>query len=97
MFVSLGGVVQIPTAVGGDPLSGLAYTVGVNPLTGLLSITFANAPLVGTTCNIRVVTSTEFITCPIPDALLNPVVKVGPGVSINPENQLINLDSGLVG
>ena len=97
MFVSLGGVMQIPTAVAGDPMSGLAYTVGVNPLTGALSITFANAPTVGTTCNIRVVTSTEFITCPIPDVLLNPVVKVGPGVSVNFENQLINLDSGFIG
>jgi len=97
MFVSLGGVMQIPTAVEGDALAGLAYTVGVNPLTNLLSITFANAPELGTTCNIRVVTSSEFITCPLPDSLLNSDVKVGPGVSVNLEGQLINLDSGLIG
>jgi hypothetical protein len=97
MFVSLGGVMQIPFAQGGDPLAGLAYTVGVNPLSGLLSITFASAPLVDTTCNIRVVTSSEFITCPLPSSLLNGDVKVGPGVGVNFESQLTNLDSGLVG
>jgi hypothetical protein len=97
MFVSLGGVMQIPFAQEGDPLAGLAYTVGVNPLSGLLSITFATAPLVGTTCNIRVVTSSEFITCPLPNSLLMGDVKVGPGVGVNFESQLTNLDSGLIG
>jgi hypothetical protein len=97
MFVSLGGVMQIPFAQDGDPLAGLAYTVGVNPLSGLLSITFATAPVVGTTCNIRVVTSSEFITCPLPDSLLNGDIKVGPGVGVNFEGQLTNIDSGLVG
>jgi len=97
MFVSLGGVMQIPFAQEGDPLAGLAYTVSVNPLTGLLSITFASAPLVDTTCNIRVITSAEFITCPLPDVLLNPNIKVGPGIGVNLEGQLTNIDSGLIG
>ena len=97
MFVSLGGVMQIPTEVEGNPMAGLAYTVGINPVTNVLNITFADAPQRNTTCNIRVITSSEFITCPLPENLTDPAVRVGPGVNVNAEGQLQNLDSGLVG
>ena len=69
IFVSLGGVMQIPVAQEGDVLAGLAYVVQLNPITGSLEIVFANPPLDGTTCNIRVITSDEFLTCPLPASL----------------------------
>lgn len=78
-------------------MAGLAYTVGINPVTNVLNITFADAPQRNTTCNIRVITSSEFITCPLPENLTDPAVRVGPGVNVNAEGQLQNLDSGLVG
>jgi hypothetical protein len=96
MFVSLGGVMQIPVAQTGDPLAGLAYTVGVNSNTKVLEITFAAPPSPGTTCNIRVITTDEFPTCPIPSQLLNTVLRDGPGISINDQNQIIEIDSSLI-
>jgi hypothetical protein len=97
MFVSLGGVMQIPTASEGDPLAGLAYVVDVNALSKVLSITFSVAPSAGTVCNIRIVTASEFLTCPLPNGIANPELKVGPGITINQENQILQIDSGLVG
>jgi len=97
IFVSLGGVMQCPQASVGDPLSGDAYAVGVDPGTQLLSITFAVAPLSGLTCNIRVVTSTEFISCPLPRSLTEPFLEVGPGITVNEKNQIIEIDPGIIG
>ena len=96
IFVSLGGVMQIPVSQAGDPLAGLAYTVVLNPVTSQMEITFATPPISGTTCNIRVVTSEEFLTCPLPQSLLNDNLEVGPGVEVNSLNQIIGIDSGLI-
>jgi len=96
MFVSLGGVMQIPVAQTGDPLAGLAYTVGQNPVTKVLEITFAVAPALGCTCNIRVITSDEFLTCPLPIELLDTSLKVGPGVEVNSRGQITGIDSSLI-
>jgi hypothetical protein len=96
MFVSLGGVMQLPVASEGSPLSGNAYTVQTNAVTKILEITFAVPPSVGTTCNIRVVTSDEFITCPIVDTLVNTTLQDGPGITVNNENQIIAIDPGLI-
>jgi hypothetical protein len=96
MFVSLGGVMQIPVAQSGDPLAGLAYTVGVDSVTNVLEITFAVPPAIGTTCNIRVITSDEFLTCPIPPELLDNSLQDGPGIVINDQNQIIAIDPGLI-
>jgi hypothetical protein len=93
MFVSLGGVMQIP----GDPLVGGAYTVKLNTTSKILEITFATAPLSGTTCNIRVVTSDEFITCPLPNSLTDMTLKDGPGIVTNSDNQIVSIDPGLIG
>lgn len=97
MFVSLGGVMQVPVAQTGNPLAGLAYTVGLNSITKTLEITFANPPLLGTTCNIRVITSDEFLTCPIPPELFDTSLQDGPGIIVNDQNQIIEIDSGLIG
>ena len=94
IFVSLGGVMQIPVAQAGNPLAGLAYEVGLDPITRAPSITFAVPPLLGTTCNIRVVASDEFLTCPIPDQTT--VLKDGPGIIVNEDNQIIGIDPGLL-
>jgi hypothetical protein len=94
IFVSLGGVMQIPVAQAGDPLAGLAYTVGYNSVSRNLEITFAVAPAVGTTCNIRVITSDEFLTCPIPPQLEDTFLRDGPGVDINADNQITGIDPG---
>jgi hypothetical protein len=96
MFVSLGGVMQIPNPQAGNPLSGLAYSVGVNPATSTLEITFAVAPQLGTTCNIRIVSSEEFLTCPLPPQLTNTTIKDGPGILVDEKNQIIGIDSGLL-
>jgi len=96
MFVSLGGVMQIPVAQAGDPLAGLAYTVAVNTVSKVLEITFATPPAIGTTCNIRVIASDEFLTCPIPDGLLNTALQDGPGIVMNDKNQIIGIDPGLI-
>jgi hypothetical protein len=96
MFVSLGGVMQIPVAQAGDPLAGLAYTVAVNTVSKVLEITFATPPAIGTTCNIRVIASDEFLTCPIPEELLNTSLQDGPGIVMNDKNQIIGIDPGLI-
>jgi hypothetical protein len=87
---------QIPNPQKGAPLSGLAYSVGVNPVTAALEITFAVAPTTATTCNIRVVTSDEFLTCPLPPQLVDTTIKDGPGIVVDEKNQIIAIDSGLV-
>jgi guanyl-specific ribonuclease Sa len=97
MFVSLGGVMQIPVAQTGNPLAGLAYTVAQNPVSKALEITFATPPAIGTTCNIRVITSDEFLTCPLPPELFDTALQDGPGIVINENNQIIEIDSGLIG
>jgi len=97
MFVSLGGVMQIPIANAGDPLAGNAYTVQLNTVSKILEITFATAPLMGATCNIRVVTSDEFITCPLPPSLQDSALRNGPGLEVNSKNQIIKIDPGLIG
>lgn len=94
IFVSLGGTMQIPVSQSGSPLAGLAYTVQVNQITGGLEITFAEPPLIGTTCNIRVVTSDEFLTCPLPASLTNTSLQDGPGVQVNFGNQIVGIDPG---
>jgi hypothetical protein len=96
MFVSLGGVMQIPYAQAGSPSSGLAYTVGVNSATTNMEITFAVAPLANTVCNIRVITSEEFLTCPLPPQLSNASLKIGPGIDTDDKNQITGIDPGLI-
>ena len=96
MFVSLGGVMQIPVAQTGNPLAGLAYTVAVNVISKVLEITFATPPAIGATCNIRVIASDEFLTCPIPESLLNTTLEDGPGIIVNDKNQIIGIDTGLI-
>ena len=96
MFVSLGGVMQIPVTQDGNPLAGLAYTVAVNSVTKVLEITFAVPPVALTTCNIRVITSDEFLTCPIPPGLQNTTLQDGPGIEVNDQNQIISIDPGLI-
>jgi hypothetical protein len=95
MFVSLGGVMQIPVAQEGDPLAGLAYNVGFNSVTKAFEITFATPPQRRTTCNIRIITSDEYLTCPIPD-LFNTALRDGPGIGVNDQSQIIEIDSGLL-
>jgi hypothetical protein len=96
MFVSLGGVMQIPVTQLGDPTAGVAYTVQPNPVTKDLEITFDTSPSVGTTCNIRVITSDEYLTCPLPPELLDTSLKVGPGVEVNSRGQIIGIDPSLI-
>jgi hypothetical protein len=96
MFVSLGGVMQIPVAQAGDKPAGNAYTVQQNSTSNQLEITFSIPPAAGTTCNIRIVTSEEFLTCPVPPELFNTTLQDGPGILVNDQNQIIEIDSGLI-
>jgi hypothetical protein len=98
MFVSLGGVIQLPVASSANPLSGLAYTVRFNNVVGEFQIVFATAPFFGTTCNIRVVTGVgnQFITCPLPPNFGDTPLVAGPGVTTNAEGQIIDIDAGLI-
>ena len=98
MFVSLGGVMQLPEASEGSPLSGLAYSVVFNSVTEEFQITFANPPQFGTTCNIRVVTGigNEFITCPLPIGIGGTPLVLGPGITANLEGQIVDIDGGLI-
>lgn len=98
MFVSLGGVMQLPNASEGSPLSGLAYSVAFNAVAEEFQITFANPPQFGTTCNIRVVTGigNEFITCPLPLGIGDTPLVSGPGVTVNNIGQIIDIDGGLI-
>jgi hypothetical protein len=97
MFVSLGGVMQMPIASSGDPLAGIAYTVALSGVSSTLEITFAQPPSIGTTCNIRIITSDEFLTCPLPAGLLDNTLRDGPGVEVNDLGQIIAIDPGLIG
>jgi hypothetical protein len=96
MFVSLGGVMQIPVTQSGNPPSGLAYFVQVNQITKKLEITFAAPPATGATCNIRVIASDEFLSCPLPPELTDTTLQDGPGVRVNEYNQIIAIDPGLI-
>jgi hypothetical protein len=96
IFVNLGGVMQIPIANAGSTLMGIAYTVRVNPLSQALEIVFATGPLFGTSCNIRVISQEELITCPLPEQLISNTLKVGPGVEISPTGELIGIDPGII-
>ena len=98
MFVTLGAVIQIPHNVDGDPLSGNAYTVQVNAITNLLEITFAEPPLIGTTCNIRIIANQEIIVCPLPTILAGgTVLRAGDGIIANEQGQIVQIESGLIG
>ena len=88
---------QIPIANVGDPLAGNAYTVKLNSISKILEITFAAPPVGGSTCNIRVITSDEFITCPLPGSLTDTTLRDGPGIVTNNDNQIISIDPGLIG
>jgi hypothetical protein len=94
MFVSLGGVIQIPVNDPSTTFNELAYTF--TPLNGIPTITFVTPPLRGTSCNIRIFTSSRYITCPLPDALTNGDLKVGPGIGTNAEGQIVSIDTGLI-
>jgi hypothetical protein len=98
MFVTLGAVIQIPHNVAGNPLSGNAYTVQVNPITKLLEITFAAPPLLGTSCTIRVVSSEpkDLIICPLPPGLANQPLRPGDGVEANEDGEITRIDPGLI-
>ena len=87
---------QVPVEQKGDPLAGLAYTVGLNSVTKILEITFAVPPASGSTCNIRVIASDEFLTCPVPPELFETALQDGPGITLNEQNQIIEIDSGLI-
>jgi hypothetical protein len=98
MFVTLGAVVQIPHNVAGDPLSGNAYTVQINPATNLLEITFATPPAFACACTIRVVSSEpeDLIICPLPPGLGTQTLTAGDGVLANAEGQITGIDPGLI-
>ena len=98
MFVTLGAIVQIPHNVAGDPLSGNAYTVQVNPATNLLEITFATPPAFGCSCTIRVVSSEpeDLIVCPLPLGFGTQTLTAGDGVQANADGQIIGIDPGLI-
>jgi hypothetical protein len=98
MFVSLGGVMQLPIASEGSPLAGLAYSIAFNSIVEEFQITFASPPQFGTTCNIRVITGigNEFITCPLPPGLGDTPLVLGPGVTVNDIGQIIDIDAGLI-
>jgi hypothetical protein len=63
----------------------------------ILEITFAVPPLLSTTCNIRIITSDEFLTCPLPLALTDTAIQDGPGIIVNDQNQIVGIDPGLIG
>jgi hypothetical protein len=98
MFVTLGAVVQIPHNVAGDPLSGNAYTVQINPATNLLEITFATPPAFGCSCTIRVVSSEpeDLIICPLPLGIDNQTLVAGDGIVANASGEIIGIDPGLI-
>ena len=96
ILVNLGGVMQIPIANDGSKLLGSTYVVEINSVSQTLQIIFDTPPTYGTTCNIRVISQEETITCPLPDLIINRNLKVGPGVEANAEGQLIGLDEGFI-
>jgi len=96
IFVNLGGVMQIPKHLLPTPVIDIAYEVRVNPQSQTLEIVFATGPLFGTSCNIRVISQEELITCPLPEQLLSNTLKVGPGVETSPTGELIGIDPGII-
>jgi hypothetical protein len=80
IFVSLGGAMQLPSA---------AYTVTGD------QITFTEAPLFGTTSNLRIVTNSEYLTCPQVNGF-GEFLRWGPGLILNAANEMEILDSGLI-
>jgi len=94
MFVSLGGVMQLPADDPTTPIDDLSYTFST--INGIPTITFVSPPGVGTTSNIRIFTSSRYITCPLPDALTTGTLKVGPGVDTNAQGQITHIDPGLI-
>jgi len=95
MFVSIGGVMQIPVAQEGNPAAGNSYTVQISN-SGQLEILFSVAPPTNATCNIRIITSDEVLTCPLPPSFFDNTIQDGPGVTLNSENQIVDIDSGEV-
>ena len=87
---------QIPGSQTGSPLAGSTYTVAVNTVTKVLEITFATPPAIGLTCNIRIVASDEFLSCPLPLNLIDATLKDGPGIVINDLGQIVEIDAGLI-
>ncbi len=87
---------QIPIANAGSKPLGSTYIVEINSVTQTLQIIFDTPPTYGTTCNIRVISQEETITCPLPSLITDRNLKVGPGVEANAEGQLIGLDEGFI-
>jgi hypothetical protein len=81
LFVSVAGGMQLPYT---------SYTVAGS------KITFTGAPVFGMTSNLRVVTSSEFLPCPLPLGAGSSVLRWGPGILVNEEGQITNIDPGLV-
>jgi len=94
MFVSLGGVMQLPADDPSTPADELSYTFST--VGGIPTLTFDSAPDIGTTCNIRIFTSSRYITCPLPEALTSGTLKVGPGVTSDADGQITSIDAGLI-
>ena len=78
LFVSLGGAMQLPVH---------SYNVKGS------KITFTEPPLAGTSSNLRIVTNSEFITCP-QLGFADSLVRWGPGLLFDIVNSLIGIDSG---
>ena len=97
ILVNLGGVMQIPISNSNSVLLSSAYTIAINAVTQILEIVFAVPPTFGTTCNIRVISQEDIITCPIPELLRNRYLKAGPGVETTSTGELIGLDEGFIG
>jgi hypothetical protein len=58
-------------------------------------ITFTEAPLNGTTSNLRIVTNAEFLTCPQANGY-GEFLRWGPGLVLSLTNELIAIDPGFV-
>ena len=94
MFVSLGGVMQLPADDPNTPVDDLSYTFST--IGGVPTITFVSPPAIGTSSNIRIFTSSRYITCPLPDALTTGTLRVGPGVDTNADGQITHIDPGVI-
>lgn len=81
LFVSVGGAMQLPVT---------AYSVVGT------KIIFTEAPLTGATSNLRVVTNAEFLPCPLPNGIGDSYLRWGPGIAINRENQIEDIDGGVL-
>jgi hypothetical protein len=78
LFVSVGGAMQLPTT---------SYSVVGS------KIVFVEAPPAGASCNLRVVTNAEFITCP-QLGLVDSFLRWGPGLTLNVANEVEAIDPG---